>query len=285
MYDRNRHDNITPNTFDIKKAIKKQFNCTIVGQPNSGKSVLVADILYHLSTKKNPPRIKVFSSTNDSEGHFRHIPKTVLYDTSKIGTKLEKIVNKQKILEYKKLNGKIHTKTNLWLVVVLDGVDFMNIKNNRYVDTLFRDGRHICHTSIIITVNHLDEARPTWVCNSEYIFFFKPVHDRAKRVIYRRHFGIFDRFSQFNKILDTFAHDNECIVANNLCCSDKIEECVNSYKAYNRIDTIIIIQSLVRRFLSIRNVQVVRCEPVALFDKEFGRIRRNMLKVNDKNWI
>lgn len=45
------------------------------------------------------------------------------------------------------------------------------------------------------------------------------------------------------------------------------------------------IQGFVRMCFSRRRVHMLRFDPDALFDKEFGEIRRGMMKVQEKNWV
>ena len=44
------------------------------------------------------------------------------------------------------------------------------------------------------------------------------------------------------------------------------------------------IQSFVRMILCIKKVQLMRYHPDALFDKNFGNMRRNLLEVKESNW-
>lgn len=44
------------------------------------------------------------------------------------------------------------------------------------------------------------------------------------------------------------------------------------------------IQSVVRMIMCIKKVNLMRYHPDALFDKEFGKMRRNILEVTESNW-
>ena len=45
------------------------------------------------------------------------------------------------------------------------------------------------------------------------------------------------------------------------------------------------IQGFVRMCFSRRRVHMMRFDPDALFDKEFGSMRRDMMEVDEKNWV
>jgi hypothetical protein len=63
------------------KATTKNCNMLFIGKRNSGKSVLIRDMLYHLNRSKIP-RIVVFSGTEDSTGYYgQYVPDAFIFST------------------------------------------------------------------------------------------------------------------------------------------------------------------------------------------------------------
>ena len=52
----------------------------------------------------------------------------------------------------------------------------------------------------------------------------------------------------------------------------------------NEIDKTIVIQKYGRRYIAQISTDILRCQPDHLFDNSFGKIRRELLKIDDKSF-
>ena len=62
------------------------------------------------------------------------------------------------------------------------------------------------------------------------------------------------------------------------------EEMMHRLRRRDRRRACVKIQSVARMYLCVKRVNLMRCEPKALFDEEFGATRRHMMEVRDDYW-
>jgi hypothetical protein len=124
---------ISPNTHSYMKPEQGGHKLVVIGKPGTGKTTLIADILY--SKKHLIPVGQVFSGTEDSNGFYRQMfPSTFVfnkYDEDSI----KKFIARQKI-------AKQHLE-NPWSVLLIDDcTDEPAVFRKPLQQGLYKRGRH-----------------------------------------------------------------------------------------------------------------------------------------------
>jgi hypothetical protein len=204
--------------------------CVFISKRNTGKSVLIKDILYH---QRKIPMGVVMSGTEESNEHYKdYVPDSFIYgeyDTSVI----EKVITHQqsvikKLPKEKKEDFKNPSNS---VFMILDDCMFDNKwtrdKNMRCV---FMNGRHY-RIFFMLTMQYCMDLPPALRANIDYIFVLKENIIQNKEKIYKNFFGIFPTFDSFNEVLTQCTENYECLVLDNTSKSNKIEDVVFWYKA------------------------------------------------------
>lgn len=217
--------------FDLRKATQIAFNCVVIGKKNTGKSVLISEILYYL-TKQKVPRACVFSATEESNRFFcKHIPDTFIFDDSEVENRLEMIVQDQKNLLMKKELGQISADTDLRIVIVLDDIGYnRGALKSKIVKFIFMNGRHYDIT-LILALQHVMQLTPDLRANCDYVICLKESNQRVLKNLYDNFFGIFDKQSHFKNAFAACTQNYGCMVLNNTIQTGNVNDVVNWYKA------------------------------------------------------
>lgn len=217
--------------FDMKKASKKTFNAIAIGKRNTGKSVLMAEILYYLS-KQNVPRACVFSATEEANRFFcKHIPDSFIFDETVVEAKLTEIVQNQRDLMIKKQLGLIPDDTDLRIVIVLDDIGYdKKTLRCEIVKFIFMNGRHL-DIIVVLAAQHPMQLSPEIRSNSDYVLCFKESNTKVRNNLYDNFFGIFDKPAHFRNAFDACTQNYECLVLDNTVQSGVVDDVVNWYKA------------------------------------------------------
>lgn len=192
MSSTNKAVHVNLKKFELKKAAQKTFNAVVIGKRNTGKSVLVADILYYL-TKQKVPRACVFSATEESNRFFcKHIPDTFIFDDSEVENRLEAIVQDQKDLMMKRQLGKIPADTDLRIVIVLDDIGYnKGTLKSKVVKFIFMNGRHY-DIIVVLAAQHVMQLTPDLRSNCDYVICLKESNSTVMKNLYSNFFGIFE---------------------------------------------------------------------------------------------
>lgn len=217
--------------FDLKKAAKETFNAVIIGKRNTGKSVLISEILYYL-TKSKIPRACVISATEESNGFFcKYIPDTYIFNALDVESRLEMIVQNQKDLIMKKKLGHIPIDTDLKVVVVLDDIGYKKgALRSEIVKEIFCNGRHYDIT-VILAAQHVMQLDPAVRSNCDYVICLKESNQNSKDHLYKNFFGSFEKNKHFKNAFDAMTQNYGCLVLNNKVQTGIIDDTVNWYKA------------------------------------------------------
>lgn len=217
--------------FELKKATQDTFNCVVIGKRNTGKSVLISEILYYL-TKQKVPRACVFSATEESNRFFcKHIPDTFIFDDSDVENRLENIVQDQKDLMIKRQLGQISADTDLRIVIVLDDIGYnKGTLNSKIVKFIFMNGRHY-DIIVLLAAQHIMQLKPDLRSNCDYVICLKETNNNVMKNLYMNFFGVFEKPSHFKNAFDACTQNYGCMVLNNKIQSCHVNDVVNWYKA------------------------------------------------------
>ena len=222
--------NIRLKKFDMRN-IKDDTTVVMLGKRNTGKSVLVKDLLYY---KKHIPFGTVISATESANGFYqKHVPGNLIYEEFNTDLILNALKRQKLMLarmeKEKAQTGRTRIDPNCFLI--LDDCLFDNTwsrtKEMRYV---FMNGRHLKILSII-TMQYPLGVPPALRTNIDYVFVLRENVFSNRKRIYEQYAGMFPTFDYFCQIMDQCTENYECLVIHNGAKSNKIEDQVFWYKA------------------------------------------------------
>jgi len=216
--------------FNPTKATTKNCNMLFIGKRNSGKSVLIRDMLYHLNRSKIP-RIVVFSGTEDSTGYYgQYVPDAFIFSTLDLDV-LEKIVEKQKKLTSDKKFGRIPADTDTRLVLLLDDVGFdKKVLKSTTIREVMMNGRHLGIT-FMLALQYSMDISPDLRTNIDYVFSMRDNIPKNVAKLYENFFGVFETLAQFRTVFEQCTQNYEVLCLDNTNPCAPLGESVQWYKA------------------------------------------------------
>jgi hypothetical protein len=206
--------------------------CVVCAKRNSGKSVLIKDLLsYH----KNIPFSVVISPTESSNNFYSNfIPKMLIHDDYQTEL-VEKFLDRQKKLTSKKKKeirqfGSSNIDNRALLIMddcMYQAKEFVSSKEIREI---FMNGRHIA-VNFYLTMQFPLGIPPALRCNVDYVFLLKDNIKKNKERLYEHWAGVIPTYQLFEQIFDQVTENYGVMVIDNRSCSNKIEDCVFWYKA------------------------------------------------------
>lgn len=192
----------------------------VVGKRNTGKSVLVKDLMYHL---RGIPAGVVISATADATGWYRGwIPDTFVHDEYKKDL-VERLIARQRKL--------CKTGRPRDAFLILDDCMYdKRFLRDKCIRALFLNGRHL-RTTVILTAQYAMDVDVTCRSNIDYVFCFREPILANRQRLYQNFFGMFPSFDVFCQVLDRTTENFECLVLNNVSRSNAVEDNVFWYKA------------------------------------------------------
>lgn len=223
--------NVNLKRFNCRAAMSVKCNAVVIGKRNTGKSVVIAELLYYLN-KQKVPRACVFSATEESNRFFcRHIPDSFIFDEKNVEGKLTEIVEQQKRLQLQKDIGEIDPNTDLRIVIVLDDMGYnRKALTSQILTFIFMNGRHYDIT-LIVAIQHVMQLTPALRSNTDYVICLKEGNKNVMRNLYENFFGVFEKPVHFKNAFDACTKDFGCLILNNTVTSVLVNDTVNWYKA------------------------------------------------------
>jgi hypothetical protein len=218
--------------FDMRR-IADDSTVVMLGKRNTGKSVLVRDLLFY---KKHMPVGTVISATESANKFYQdHVPPTLIHEEFSPDLIRGFLARQKKIVgkmgEDETRTGKGRSKIDPKAFLILDDCLFDNTwsrtKEMRYV---FMNGRHLKILSII-TMQYPLGVPPTLRTNIDYVFILRENVLSNRKRIFEQYAGMFPSFDMFCQIMDQCTENYECLVIHNGAKSNKIEDQVFWYKA------------------------------------------------------
>lgn len=209
------------NKFDPSK-MKQWRTMIFVGKRGSGKSVLMKDIVGHLS--KNVDIGLAMSPTEESAAFFRSIlPPTLVHEDYNE----EALVN---MIDFQRRY--IRKNKNFYHVMLLldDCMYDKKIMKGKPMRDLFMNGRHLKIT-FCNALQYCMDMGPDLRSNTDYVFCLRENIIENRQRLYKYFFGMFNSYDEFARVMDTCTANYECLVLDNTTGSNKVEESVFWYKA------------------------------------------------------
>lgn len=213
--------------FDMKRMLTRDKTICICARRNSGKSVLVRDIMYHHRTI--PAAVVICPTEIDHNPFYSyHIPSGYIYRNFN-STIVTKIFSRQRRI-MQKMESKKHTVPHLLFVMDDCAHDSKVWINDKGIREIFTNGRH--YKILYITCLQDPMVLKPFMRNNVDLVFLLRDNSRANvKRIFNAYGQVFDSFETFEHVFKACTKDYGCMVINNASKSSKIEDICFHYKA------------------------------------------------------
>jgi hypothetical protein len=203
----------------------------LIGKRNTGKSVLVADALYH---HRDLPVGVVMSPTEQMNSYFgKIIPPQFIHDAFKSEI-VDKLVQRQKmVIKRRRRQVKLYGRSDLddRAFLLLDDCLYDGAwTKDTHMRFMFMNGRHV-KTMLVITMQYPLGIPPNMRTNIDFTFILRENLLSNRKRIYENYAGIFPTFEIFCQVMDQCTENYECLVIHNNAKSNKLEDQVFWYRA------------------------------------------------------
>ena len=198
--------------------------CVFIGKRGTGKSTLVADIMYHLR------RINagvVISATEDGNAFYSSFVPDILIHSEYKPELIQQVITRQK----KVINGKDKKNSDGDVFMLLDDCMYdKRMIRDTNIRGIFMNGRH-WKITFLLTMQYCMDLPPDLRANIDYVFILRENIIQNQEKIYKNFFGIFSHFSIFQEVLNSCTEGFDCLVLDNTSKSNNIQDCVYWYRA------------------------------------------------------
>ena len=199
--------------------------CVFIGKRGTGKSTLVADILYHC--KKIPMGVAISATEDGNAFYSSHIPDIFIHSEYKPDV-IQQIITRQKKAISKNPGKK--DPTNDAFVLLDDCMYDKRMIKDPNIRGIFMNGRHF-KVLFIITMQYALGIPPNLRTNIDYVFILREPYIANRKRIYENYAGMFTTFESFCQVMDQCTENYECLVINNNAKSNKLHDQIFWYKA------------------------------------------------------
>jgi hypothetical protein len=194
-----------------------------IGKRGTGKSTLVADILYYMRHIKAGVAI---SATEDGNAYYsKFIPEILIHSEYKPEI-IQQVITRQK----KVINSDTKTPDGDVFVLLDDCMYDKRMIRDVNIRGIFMNGRH-WRISFMLTMQYCMDLPPDLRSNIDYVFILRENIIQNQEKIYKNFFGIFPHFSIFQDVLNSCTEGYDCLVLDNTSKSNNIQDCVFWYRA------------------------------------------------------
>ena len=192
-----------------------------IGKRGTGKSKLLADIMYHIHDKVDFGL--AMTPTEESAAVFREtMPEAWIYNSFS-SSKLDAMLSIQRGL------GKKGKQRDLF-VVMDDCMYDKKVMKGTSIRDLFMNGRHL-KVTFCNAVQYIMDMGPDLRTQVDYVFALRENIISNKIKLHRYFFGMFDKSEDFTRVLDRCTENFSCLVLDNTVPTTRMEDCVFWYRA------------------------------------------------------
>ena len=201
--------------------IKPHRIILFIGKRGTGKSKLLADIMYHIRDRVDFGL--AMTPTEESATTFRQtMPEQWIYNNF-AASKLEAMLNMQREL------GKKGKQRHLF-VVMDDCMYDKKVMKGTSVRDLFMNGRHL-KVTFCNAVQYIMDMGPDLRTQVDYVFALRENIISNKMKLWKYFFGMFEKYEDFARVLDRCTENFSCLVLDNTTPTTRVEDCVFWYRA------------------------------------------------------
>lgn len=222
------------NLSEIKRYLYPSI--AIIGKHDSGKSVLVRDIMKHYNDV--PGGIIISGNKENQKFYQKFYPDLFIYHKYDPEILSNLLLRQEKLIELKRKKEENNINTESFLVMD----DCLNIggrwNKDEQILEVFMNGRH--HgLFFILTMQYPLGIGPEFRVNFDFIFIFSENFINVQKKIYEHYCGMFPTFQSFKIVFKELTNQtivreltkkDKCIVINNRIRSENIEDIVKWYE-------------------------------------------------------
>ena len=198
--------------------------CVFIGKRGTGKSTLVADIMYYI--RKINAGV-VISATEDGNAFYSSFVPDILIHSEYKPELIQQVITRQK----KVINGKDKKNCDGDVFMLLDDCMYdKRMIRDTNIRGIFMNGRH-WRITFLLTMQYCMDLPPDLRANIDYVFILRENIIQNQEKIYKNFFGIFSHFSIFQEVLNSCTEGYDCLVLDNTSKSNNIQDCVYWYRA------------------------------------------------------
>ncbi len=201
--------------------------CVFIGKRGTGKSTLVADILYHC---KNIPLGIAISATEDGNAFYaNHIPDIFIH-TEYNKEVIQQVINRQKkTISEQEDKSKKDPKNDIFVLLDDCMYDKKMIRDPN-IRGIFMNGRH-WRITFMLTMQYCMDLPPDLRTNIDFVFILRENIIENQDKLYKNFFGIFPHKETFREVMNSCTEGYDCMVLDNTSRSNQIIDCVYWYRA------------------------------------------------------
>ena len=216
--------------FDMS-SMKDDKVIVLIGKRETGKSVLVKDLLYY---QKDIPIGTVISATESANCFYGNIIPPIFIHDEYTPDIIDNVLKRQRMVIKKMkqdFSQKGHSSIDPRAFLILDDCLYdQSWTKDKNVRSLFMNGRHY-KMLFIITMQYSLGIPPNLRTNVDYTFILRENIVSNRKRLYEQYAGMFPSFEIFCQVMDQCTENYECLVINNNAKSNKLEDQVFWYKA------------------------------------------------------
>ena len=230
MSDRADALNVGIRKFDMKM-IPQDAVCVFIGRRRTGKSTLVRDLLFQHQTM---PFGTVISGTEESNNFYKQLIPPLFIHGEYSPVIIANFCKRQKLLIQRinkdvEMNGSSRIDPRSFLIMddCLYDDSWLHDRNIRY---LFLNGRHL-KVFFLITMQYPLGIPPMLRTNVDFAFILREPSPQNRKRIFDNFGSAFPSFEFFCQVMDQCTQNYECLIVNNNCLSNKLDDIIFWYKA------------------------------------------------------
>ena len=210
--------------FDPSK-MKQHPNIVMLGKKNTGKSMLVKDLLFH---HRDIPAGCVVSGSEEANSFYASIVPSILIKHEFRTEHVKNLIARQRKMIKKIESGE---RIDARAFLIFDDCLWDNtwIKDREVKKVLF-NGRHF-NITFIVTLQYPLGMPPMLRGNIDYVFILRENILANRERIYKSYASVFPTFDIFQQVLNKVTTNYGCLVIDNTVNSNNIYDCVYWYKA------------------------------------------------------
>lgn len=197
--------------------------CVFIGKRGTGKSTLVADILYYMRRINAGVAI---SATEDGNAFYSNFIPDILIHSEYKPEIIEQVISRQK----KIINGRNRGTEGDVFVLLDDCMYDKRMIRDTNIRGIFMNGRH-WRITFMLTMQYCMDLPPDLRANIDYVFILRENIIQNQEKLYKNFFGIFPHFSVFQDVLNSCTEGYDCLVLDNTSKSNNVQDCVFWYRA------------------------------------------------------
>lgn len=203
------------------RSIKKHSVIVIIGKRNTGKSVLLCDILMHMSRRLDYG--VAFTPTETSALMFqKFMPRSCIYDTFD-----PEVITR--MIEFQRADA--DSKHIRSLYCVMDDCTYdKSILRSKVIRQLFMNGRHH-HITVFLCAQYMMDLGPDLRGNVDYLFCLRDNAMGSRMKLWRAYFAVYPKYLEFSKVMDGATENYSSIVMDNTQPTNSATSSVFWYRA------------------------------------------------------